>query len=153
MTTMRAVQDFLAQPTLAMVGVSHAADDFSRDVYRELRRTHTMVPVHPKAVEIEGDHAVRALCELPPEVGGLLVMTNPQAAEALVDEAVEVGIPRVWLYKGAGRGSSTQHAVQVCEDHGVEVVDGQCPLMFLDPVPRRCSACAVGKRVVGTYPS
>lgn len=153
MTSMTVVQDFLAQPKLAMVGVSRAADDFTRDVYRNLRRDHDMVPVHPTVAEIEGDPVVRRVADLPTDVGGLLVMTGPRSTDAVVEAAIDVGIGRVWLFKGAGRGSVTDQAVAMCRAHGVDVVDGQCPMMFLEPLSRECAACAVGKRTVHRYPA
>ena len=120
MTSMDAVEEFLAQDTLAMVGVSHDEDDFSRVVYRQLRGSHRMVPVHPDAHQIEGDRAVRSVADLPPEVDGLLVMVNPDSTDAVVEDAIAAGIPRVWLFKGAGRGSVTEHAVALCESNGLE---------------------------------
>lgn len=152
MTSKQAVQDFLAQDKLAMVGVSHDDDDFSRVVYRQLRGSHTMVPVHPSADRIEGDPVVRSVAELPEDVDGLLVMTRPEDTDAVVEEAIAAGLPRVWLFKGAGKGSVTDHAVALCAEHGVEVVDGQCPMMFAEPVATFHKVHALGKKITRTYP-
>ena len=152
MTSMEAVQDFLAQETLAMVGVSHDADDFSRVVYRQLRGAHRMVPVHAGVDEIEGDAAVASVADLPPEVDGLVVMTNPADTDGVVEDAIAAGIPRIWLFKGAGKGSVTEHAVALCSEHGVEVVDGQCPMMFTEPVATFHKVHALGKKLARSYP-
>ena len=40
----------------------------------------------------------------------------------------------VWLFKGAGPGAVSEEALQLCLDHGMSVVAGACPLMFLEPV-------------------
>lgn len=152
MTSMEAVQDFLAQQTIAMVGVSADESDFSRAVYRQLALGHRMVPVHPTADEIDGDAVVRSVADLPDDVDGLVVMTNPTDTDAVVTDAIAAGIERVWLFKGAGKGSVTDHAVALCVEHGIEVVDGQCPLMFAEPVATFHKVHALGKKVVHTYP-
>jgi predicted CoA-binding protein len=61
-------------------------------------------------------------------------MVPAEGAAAVVGQAVERGIPRVWLHRGVGRGSVSEEAVRVCRDNGIAVVDGACPLMFDEPV-------------------
>jgi len=152
MTSMDAVQDFLAQRKIAMVGVSRDEKDFSRAVYRQLRGSHDLVPVHAEVDEIEGDPTVRSVDALPADIDGILVMTSPERTDEVVEAAIEAGIPRVWLFKGAGKGSVTDHAVALCVDHGIEVIDGQCPLMFAEPVATFHKVHAFGKKVAHTYP-
>ena len=50
----------------------------------------------------------------------------------MVQACIDRGIPRVWLHKGAGPSSVTDEAVALCREHGIEVVDGACPMMFMD---------------------
>jgi uncharacterized protein len=50
----------------------------------------------------------------------------------VVAACVEQGIDRIWLHKGAGPSSATDEAVALCREHGIEVVDGACPMMFLE---------------------
>ena len=71
--------------------------------------------------------------ELEP-VDGVIVMVRPDAAEQVVREAIERGVPRVWLHRGVGTGAVSERAVELCRDAGVAVVDGACPLMFATPV-------------------
>ena len=61
-------------------------------------------------------------------------MVPADASLGVVEACIEKGIPRVWLHKGAGPSSVSPDAVHVCRDHGVEVVDGACPMMFIEPV-------------------
>ena len=52
-------------------------------------------------------------------------------AEVMVDH----GIDHIWLFKGlGGPGALSDDALAVCEDRGLDVVAGACPLMFLEPV-------------------
>lgn len=135
MPDMNAVTDFLAQPRLAFAGASRDPKQFANTVYRELRsHGHSMVPIHPSAAEIEGDPCVTSPRALPLPVDGIVVMLQPADSLAVVQAAVEAGIPRVWLHRGIGGPQVSAEAVQYCRDRGVRVVDGACPLMFLEPV-------------------
>jgi uncharacterized protein len=135
MPDLAVIEEFLAQPRIAFAGASRDTKQFANTVYREMRtRGHAMVPVHPQAAEIEGDPAYGSLAALPEKVDGVVVMLPPDAALRVVHEAVDAGIPRVWLHKGVGTSAVSDEAVQYCRDHGVAVVDGACPLMFVEPV-------------------
>ena len=61
-------------------------------------------------------------------------MVPAQAAADVVIEAIDRGIPRVWLQRGVGKGSVSPEAIEKCQSNGVAVVDGACPLMFEQPV-------------------
>jgi len=135
MPDINAISDFLAQPRLAFAGASRDPKQFANTVYRELRsHGHTMLPIHPAAADIEGDACVTSPRALPQPVDGIVVMLPPADALPVVQAAVESGIPRVWLHRGIGSPPVSAEAVQYCRDRGVAVVDGACPLMFLEPV-------------------
>ncbi len=138
MPTQSAIDDFLSQDHLAFVGVSSDAKQFPNTVYREMRdHGRTMYPVNRSAElegTLEGDHAYRSLAEVPDPVDGVVVMVGADQAATVVREAIARGIPRVWLHRGIGRGSSSEEAVSLCRAEGIEVVDGACPLMFDEPV-------------------
>lgn len=131
------IEEFLAQRRLAFVGVSRDSHQFANSVYRRLREGgRTLYPVNALAggAPIEGDASFTSLSEVPDAVDGVVVMVPTSAAAALVRDAVAKGIPRVWLHRGAGRGSVSEEAVRLCRESGVAVVDGACPLMFEEPV-------------------
>jgi predicted CoA-binding protein len=124
--------EFLAQKRLALVGVSRDPKDFSRVVFRELRkRGYDLVPVNPAGGEIEGCPAVARCQDIQPPVAGALVMTRREASEQVVLDCADAGIPRVWLHRGVGPGSGSPAAVEVCRRLGIQAVVGECPYMFL----------------------
>jgi predicted CoA-binding protein len=129
------IERFLAQPNLAFVGVSRDPKQFSNAVYRRLREGgRTLYPVNAHADTIEGDRSYRRLADSPCPVDGVVVMVPATSVADVVREAVDCGIPRVWLHRGPGQKPVPAEAVQICHDHGIEVVDGACPLMFEAPV-------------------
>ena len=67
-------------------------------------------------------------------IDGAIIMVPSDAAEQAVQECIAAGITEVWLFRGVGQGSCSDAAAQACRDHGVGLVNGACPLMFLAPV-------------------
>ena len=131
MRTLEAVSDFLRQKRLAVVGVSRAEKDFTRDMFRELlKRGYDAVPVNPAAAEVEGRRCYARVQDIAPAVAGALVMTPPQQSESVVMDCVEAGIGRIWLYRAVGQGSVSQAAVGFCKANGISLVPGYCPHMF-----------------------
>jgi predicted CoA-binding protein len=129
------IEDFLAQRHLAFVGASRDPKQFGNAVYRHLRDGgRTLYPVHPEAAAIEGDNAFARVTDVPDPVDGIVVMVKPDAAAQVVREAIQRGVPRVWLHRGVGTGAVSERAVELCREAGVAVVDGACPLMFAEPV-------------------
>jgi uncharacterized protein len=130
MTSQAAVAEFLAQPELAIVGVSRSGKKFGNMALRELRaKGYRMFPVHPSAKEIEGERCYRSLAEVPPSVGGVLIVVPPAQTDTVVREAAAAGIRRVWMQQGA----ESAEAIRFCEAEGVQVVAGECVLMFAEP--------------------
>lgn len=131
------IEDFLAQRHLAFVGVSRDQHQFANAVYRRLRSGgRVLYPVNTPAAgaPIEGDKSFTTLAQVPDPVDGVLVMVPSPAVAEVVRDAIARGIPRVWLHRGAGKGSVSEEAVRLCREAGVAVVDGACPLMFEEPV-------------------
>jgi predicted CoA-binding protein len=84
--------EFLAERRLAVVGVSHHPQDFSRGLFRELlRRGYDVVPVNPARGEIEGLPCAARVQDVSPPVVGVLVMTRPEVTEQVVRDCVEAG--------------------------------------------------------------
>jgi hypothetical protein len=47
-----------------------------------------------------------------------------------MQEAVALGMTKVWMYRAFGGGSVSAEATAYGRAHGVTVIDGGCPLMF-----------------------
>jgi predicted CoA-binding protein len=58
-------------------------------------------------------------------------MTPPAVTAQVVRECAEAGVRRVWMHGGGGQGAVSPEAVAFCRERGIEVVDGECPFMFL----------------------
>jgi predicted CoA-binding protein len=130
MTTKHDIDDFLAQKTLAIVGVSRSGKKFGNTILKDLTRLgYRLLPIHPDASEVDGVPAFRSFADLPEAVGGVIVVVPPARAEQVVKDAAARGIRRVWLQQGA----ASPEAIRFCEEQGTSVVHGHCVLMFTTP--------------------
>jgi uncharacterized protein len=101
-TTGSSIQRFVADKTLAIVGVSNGGKGFGNAAYSELKtRGYRVLPIHPTASAIQGDPCWRSLAELPERVERLVVVVKPAQAEAVVREAAASGVRQIWLQQGA----------------------------------------------------
>jgi predicted CoA-binding protein len=129
MTTSADIQDFIAQPKLALVGMSSRKKKFGNAVYRELiANGYEVFPVHPTADSIDGQSCWPSLSTLPEPVGGVVVVVPPDAVGRVVREAFEAGIRRVWLQQGA----ESPEAIHYGADNNISLIYGECILMFLE---------------------
>lgn len=128
----KSIQRFLACRRIALVGVSRNPGGFSRGVLRELlSRGYDVVPVNPFADEIGGRPCARTLVGVAPPVEAALLMTAPGRTEQATRECLDAGVRLIWFHRGAGQGSATPEALELCRERGADVVPGACPYMFL----------------------
>jgi len=130
--SLEAIEDFLAQKRIAMVGVSRGRRDFSVTLFAELcRRGYDMVPVNPNTSEILGRRCFARVQDIQPPVDAALLMTSSAVADSVVQDCAAAGIRRVWMFRATGQGAVSPTAVDFCRAHYIQVVPGECPFMFL----------------------
>jgi len=147
------IDDFLSGKRLAFVGLSTNLHDFSHAILDELlARGYDVVPIHPGVAEIRGRKTYARVQDVPDPLDGALLMTPPSASAAVVRDCLEAKVPRVWLHRGVGQGAVSEEAVHLCEEAGISLVAGRCPLMFLAKpgFPHRLHGGLL--KLVGRYP-
>jgi predicted CoA-binding protein len=156
---MERVQDFLSQKRLAFVGVSRQPKDYSRALYREFgARGYDAVPVNPAIAEIEGRRCFARVQDIDPVPDGVVVMTSPAVAEQVVGDCIRAGVKRIWMRRAIGKGSVSPQTIGECEAHGVSVISGECPFMFLKGDYQQGGGWVhrfhgFVKKITGSYPS
>lgn len=147
------IEDFLAQKRIAMVGVSRNPKDFSVDLFQEFRkRGYDMVPVNPNAHEVLGLPCFAHVQEIQPPVDAALLMTMGEVTDAVVSDCASAGIRRIWMYRAGGKGAVTEKALAFCREHGIQVVPGQCPFMFLPGTAGVHKFHGFIRKILGSYP-
>lgn len=131
-TISEAAADFLAMKRIAVTGVSrNAGSHGSNVVYQRLReRGYEVFAVNPNAEQVEGDPSYQNLTSIPGGVDAVVLGTRPDRAEDAMRECAELGIKHVWMHRSVGGGSVSPAAAEYGRQHGIEVIDGGCPLMF-----------------------
>jgi predicted CoA-binding protein len=131
-TTKEAASDFLGHRRIAVTGVSRSPKGHgSNVVYRRLRdRGYDVFAVNPNAEEVEGDTCYHDLEAIPSGVEAVVIGTHPDRAEETMRQCAELGIHHVWMHRGPGAGSVSEDAAVYGREHGIDVIDGGCPLMF-----------------------
>jgi predicted CoA-binding protein len=126
-----AAEEFLAQPRIAVAGVSRDSKQPANLIYRRLRDAgHEVFAVNPNAEQVEGDPCFPAVTAIPDGVDGVVIVTTPEAAMDVVVDCAAAGVPRVWLHRGLGPGSTSEEAVAACRRRGIDIIPGGCPNMF-----------------------
>ncbi len=126
---------FLSAGRIAVVGASDSPKNFGRAIVSALK-DHDIdtVAVHPEADTVAGVPCYPSLAVVPGDIDGVIVMVPRDTAAGIVRACADRGVTKVWLFKGSGTGALSDEAVQLCQEHGMSVVAGACPLMFLAPV-------------------
>ncbi len=152
MRTRAAIDSFLSERRIAMIGVSRNERHFSRVLWRAFReRGYEVTPVHPAAPEIDGVRGVAEIAEA--GVKAALIVTPPGEAERVVGECARAGVKKVWLFGAAGPGCATAAAVAAAAAHGLEAVEGECPMMWLEDTGWAHGAHKLLRRVLGRLPA
>ena len=133
MTHKEKVQDFLSQKRIAVTGLSRTKDSGAGAVYLKLRDNgYQVFAVHPSAESLLGDRCYPSLSAIPGGVDAVFIMNKPSVTDTIVDEAIKLGIKRVWMHNNTLMGSSaSQPAVDRCQAANVKVISVGCPMMLL----------------------
>jgi predicted CoA-binding protein len=154
MASKKTIDSFLSCRRIAVVGVSRDPKDFSRAVFRAfVERGYDAVPVNAAGGEVAGCAVASRLGEVWPPPEAALLMTPPASTDTVVRECADAGVTRVWMHRGGGRGAVSPEAVAFCRERGIDVVDGECPLMFLSGSGWVHGVHRLFKRLGGRLPS
>ncbi len=144
------IKAFLSSEAFAVVGVSRNPRKFGNAVFREMRKKGLDVhPVHPHLDAFDGVACVGQISRLPATVHSVVVVVHPEDARKIVAECCEHGIRHIWLQQGA----ESEEAIAYANEHGLNLIHGQCVLMFLEPVKSIHALHRWVNKLFGRYPA
>lgn len=151
--SLETINDFLAQKRIAMVGISRDPKDFSVMLFDEFcRRGYDMVPVNPGMNEVSGRRCFARLQQIQPPVDAAILMTSPAVTESVVGDCAEAGIRRIWMYGAGVQGAVSPKAIEFCRANEIQVVPGECPLMFWRDSGLGHRLHGFVMKIIGRYP-
>ena len=128
------VNDFLAQKRIAIVGVSrdNSHHPTGNLIYHRLKSDgHEVFPVNPHIQDFEGERCYPDLKSIQGGVDAVMIVTRPEVTDLVVHECADVGVSRVWMHQSVRKGTSVSpEAVEFCNQHGISVIAGACPMMY-----------------------
>jgi len=119
------IREILGHPRrIAVVGCS---PDPHRDSHRIARllieKGHTVVPVNPSVPDVLGQIAYPSLRAVPGVIGMVDIFRRADQAGAIVDDAIAIGAPVVWMQLGVVDEAAAARA----QAAGLTVVMDRCP--------------------------
>ena len=111
--------------TIAVVGLS---DNPARTSYRVSAymqsQGYRIIPVNPAISEALGEKAYPTLSEVPEKVDIVNVFRRSEYVPEVVDEAIRLGVPAIWMQEGVVHEEAAEKARQA----GIFVVMNRCIL-------------------------
>ena len=87
---------------VAVIGASSDRTKYGNKAVRAFaHQGYTVVPIHPRAAEIEGLKAYRSVLEVPGPIDMATMYLAPAVGMRVIEEVAQKGIPEVWLNPGA----------------------------------------------------
>lgn len=128
----KTVEAFIADKDVAVAGASRNPEKWGYMLTDMIKKEgYTVHPVNPAGGEVAGIATVSTIQELPDAVNGVIIATRSHNTMDIVKACKEKGIKRVWMHKGAGKGSFDQAAYDFAIENKMEVVYDVCPMMYL----------------------
>ncbi len=112
--------------TIALVGASEKTHRPSHDVMAYLQdRGYRVIPVNPRleGQQLLGETVYGSLHELPEPVDMVDLFLAPERTDTVIDQAIELKIPVVWMQIGV----INQKGAARAEAAGLTVVMDHCP--------------------------
>jgi len=144
------IADLVSHPhTVAVVGLSPRSPPrkLSRSSQYMQRQGWRIVPINPNAIEILGEKVYASLTEAAAaeKIDLVNVFRNSEDVPPVVDEALAIGAPAIWLQLGIRNDS----AIAKAQAAGLQCVQDKCLLVETRPRPSiRPPGPAAGHRVL-----
>ena len=127
-----AITQALAGKTIAVVGLSGDPQSPSYEVAAYLQgQGYRIIPVNPNEQEVLGERAYPSLRDVPQPVDVVDIFRRAEAVPGIVEDAIAVGAPTIWMQLGIVNEVAAQRAHAA----GLNVVMDHC--MHIEHAARR----------------
>jgi len=111
--------------TIAVVGLSNNPLRPSQGVSAYMQsHGYRIIPVNPRIKEALGETAYPSLLEVPEKIDIVNIFRRPEFVGAIVDQAIQLKIPAVWMQEDV----IDEPAAEKARQHGLFVIMDRCIL-------------------------
>ena len=111
--------------TIAVVGLTDSPMRPSYGVAHYMRSWgYRIIPVNPNNTQWQGEKAYASLLDIPQKVDIVNVFRRPDAVPGVVDQAIQIKAPAIWMQEGVIHEEAAEKARQA----GMFVVMDRCIL-------------------------
>jgi predicted CoA-binding protein len=145
----KAIQEFMAAKTVAFAGVSRDKKKFSYQAYEKLVKNNpALIPVNPLLEEVNGTKCYKTLTEIPVNVDAVISMVPKAQTKEILEQALQKNIRNIWVQQS----SDSPEALAFAEQNKMNVIFGQCILMYTEPVDSFHAFHRWVSKLFGNYP-
>ncbi len=129
-----AAEQFLACRNVAVFGVSRGSDDTAKIIYEKFKQTgYNVFAINPNTEVVSDIPCFGDLASTANKIEAVVIVTRPAYAATIIQQALDHGTQWLWLHKSFGN-SVDNEAVRIGRAKGLNIIDGACPMMFLEPI-------------------
>lgn len=111
--------------TIAVVGLSDNPMRPSYGVSQYMQsRGYKIIPINPQVAEVFGEKSYGSLLDVPEKIDIVDVFRRPEAVPEIVDQAIQLKVPAIWLQESVVHEEAAEKARQA----GIFVVMDKCIL-------------------------
>lgn len=127
---MKEIATFLNAGKFAVAGVSRNPKKFGHVVFKTLlKKGMDVLPVNPNDLAFDGITSYKTVSELPDDVKGIIIVTQPEQTLSVAREAIKKGIKNIWIQSGA----ESRKILTELEKEDINLISRECILMYCEP--------------------
>lgn len=152
--TMDSIRQFLNVQRLAIAGASRNAQDYSRLVAKEFEvRGYEVLYLNPGVDAIDGKVCYAAVDQIHPAPEAVILLVPENRILETARLCLRAGVRHLWFRHPEKTSEDYRIAIAEANAAGVNVIAGECPLMYLPDMAWFHRAHRFFRQVAGTYPS
>lgn len=143
------IDDFVKEKNFLFYGISSVKGKFGNLVLKHLNDNgYKVIPIHPELKQINGINCFVKPSDVNQQMTSAIIILSPENTEKVVEELIDYGIKKIWIQQR----SESEKAVKMCKEKGVEVITGECIMMFTEPVTVVHNIHKWINKAIGRYP-
>jgi uncharacterized protein len=123
------IKTILASGKIGLIGISSNKTKFGNALYKEIsEKGYDVYPVSRNCDEVDGKRCLKDISELYGVVDSVIIATGKKNTRDIVRKIENGKFKNIWFSKGTG----TPESISEAKAKNINVVNGFCPLMFMD---------------------